>query len=122
MIPGRSPGDEFAVLILIMKIENCDPGPLPPPLPEHREPFAARAGGLSVAAFLVVIGLVITQWDLLIAYYEKWTRSAGAAMSDRKCRVGALRRCARCVACGHWHPSICGLLAGQFASRRGGKA
>jgi membrane fusion protein, copper/silver efflux system len=33
---------------------------------------------LRFVAILVVIGLVITQWDLLIAYYEKWTRPAGA--------------------------------------------
>jgi Cu(I)/Ag(I) efflux system membrane fusion protein len=32
---------------------------------------------LRFVAILVVIGLVITQWDLLIAYYEKWTRPAG---------------------------------------------
>jgi Cu(I)/Ag(I) efflux system membrane fusion protein len=34
---------------------------------------------LRFVAILMVIGLVITQWDLLIAYYEKWTRPAGAA-------------------------------------------
>src|SRR2546423_12714452 len=34
---------------------------------------------LRFVAILVVISLVITQWDLLIAYYEKWTRPAGAA-------------------------------------------
>ena len=34
---------------------------------------------LRFVAILIVIGLVITQWDLLIAYYEKWTRTAGAA-------------------------------------------
>src|SRR5205823_9602288 len=32
---------------------------------------------LRFVAILVVIGVVITQWDLMIAYYEKWTRSAG---------------------------------------------
>jgi Cu(I)/Ag(I) efflux system membrane fusion protein len=32
---------------------------------------------LRFVAILVVIGLVITQWDLLSAYYEKWTRPAG---------------------------------------------
>src|SRR4051812_32997232 len=32
---------------------------------------------LRFVAILVVIGLVITQWDLLSAYYEKWTRSTG---------------------------------------------
>ena len=25
---------------------------------------------------LIVIGIVITQWDLLAAYYDKWTRPA----------------------------------------------
>jgi Cu(I)/Ag(I) efflux system membrane fusion protein len=30
---------------------------------------------------LVVIGAVITQWDLLAAYYDKWTRPASAAPS-----------------------------------------
>src|SRR3954466_14157360 len=34
---------------------------------------------LRFVAILVVIGLVITQWDLLSAYYEKWTRPAGGA-------------------------------------------
>jgi Cu(I)/Ag(I) efflux system membrane fusion protein len=32
---------------------------------------------LRFVAILVVIGIVITQWDLLSAYYEKWTRPAG---------------------------------------------
>src|SRR5438477_34739 len=32
---------------------------------------------LRFVAILVVIGLVITQWDLLSAYYEKWTRPKG---------------------------------------------
>src|SRR5437762_8626915 len=32
---------------------------------------------LRFVAILVVIGIVITQWDLLIAYYERWTRPAG---------------------------------------------
>ena len=34
---------------------------------------------LRFIAILVVIGLVITQWDLLLAYYDKWTRPANAA-------------------------------------------
>src|SRR5438105_6345613 len=34
---------------------------------------------LRFVAILVVIGLLITQWDLLTAYYEKWTRPAGGA-------------------------------------------
>src|SRR5688572_1024914 len=34
---------------------------------------------LRFVAILLVIGLIITQWDTLIAYYEKWTRPAGAA-------------------------------------------
>jgi multidrug efflux pump subunit AcrA (membrane-fusion protein) len=34
---------------------------------------------LRFVAILIVIGLVITKWDLLIAYYEKWTRPASAA-------------------------------------------
>lgn len=33
---------------------------------------------LRFIAILVVIGVVITQWDLLHAYYHKWTRSAVA--------------------------------------------
>jgi Cu(I)/Ag(I) efflux system membrane fusion protein len=33
---------------------------------------------LRFVAILVVIGLVITQWDLLIAYYDKWTRTPGS--------------------------------------------
>ena len=38
---------------------------------------------LRFIAILVVIGLVITQWDLLVAYYNKWTRpSASAAPAD----------------------------------------
>ncbi|MBA4066741.1 MAG: hypothetical protein C0501_24150 [Isosphaera sp.] len=32
---------------------------------------------LRFVAILGVIGLVIVKWDLLVAYYEKWTRSAG---------------------------------------------
>ena len=34
---------------------------------------------LRFVAILLVIGVVITQWDLLMAYYEKWTRPASAA-------------------------------------------
>src|SRR5450631_2175563 len=39
---------------------------------------------LRFIAILVVIGLVIVKWDLLTAYYEKWTRPAslGHAVSD----------------------------------------
>jgi membrane fusion protein, copper/silver efflux system len=39
---------------------------------------------LRFIAILVVIGLVIVKWDLLTAYYEKWTRPAAstAAISD----------------------------------------
>ncbi len=35
---------------------------------------------LRFVAVLVAIGVVITQWDSLIAYYEKWTRSPGDAL------------------------------------------
>jgi biotin carboxyl carrier protein len=34
---------------------------------------------LRFIAILAVIGLVITQWDTLVAYYEKWTRPASVA-------------------------------------------
>src|SRR5882724_3549542 len=34
---------------------------------------------LRFVAILVVIGVVITQWDLLVSYYERWTRPAGTA-------------------------------------------
>ncbi|MBX9790586.1 MAG: efflux RND transporter periplasmic adaptor subunit [Pirellulales bacterium] len=34
---------------------------------------------LRFIAVLVAIGLVITQWDRLVQYYERWTRPAGAA-------------------------------------------
>ncbi len=39
---------------------------------------------LRFIAILVVIGLVTVKWDLLTAYYEKWTRPAGStvAVSD----------------------------------------
>jgi hypothetical protein len=39
---------------------------------------------LRFIAILIVIGLVIVKWDLLTAYYEKWTRpeSSKAASSD----------------------------------------
>src|SRR5438045_1079639 len=39
---------------------------------------------LRFIAILVVIGLVIVKWDLLTAYYEKWTRpvSSKTASSD----------------------------------------
>src|SRR5579864_7498926 len=33
---------------------------------------------LRFIAVLAAIGIVITQWDLLFAYYDKWTRPAGA--------------------------------------------
>src|ERR1700748_3491900 len=33
---------------------------------------------LRFIAILVAIGVVITQWDTLIAYYEKWTRQRNA--------------------------------------------
>ena len=38
---------------------------------------------LRFMAILVVIGVVITQWDLLVAYYEKWTRPAGDSCGRR---------------------------------------
>jgi Cu(I)/Ag(I) efflux system membrane fusion protein len=34
---------------------------------------------LRFVAILLVIGIIITQWKLLEAYYDKWTRPAGAA-------------------------------------------
>ena len=34
---------------------------------------------LRFIAILLVIGVVITQWDRLVAYYDKWTRPASAA-------------------------------------------
>ncbi len=34
---------------------------------------------LRFVAILLVIGVIITQWDLLTAYYEKWKRPAGGA-------------------------------------------
>ena len=36
---------------------------------------------LRFVAILLVIGIIITQWDTIIAYYEKWTRPAGSAAS-----------------------------------------
>lgn len=36
---------------------------------------------LRFVAILVVIGLIITQWDLMTAYYEKWLRPAGSAVA-----------------------------------------
>src|SRR3982751_3374112 len=36
---------------------------------------------LRFVAILVVIGLVITQWDLLNAYYERWMRPAATAQA-----------------------------------------
>src|SRR6185369_12965464 len=36
---------------------------------------------LRFVAVLVVIGAVITRWDRLSAYYDKWTRPAGAVES-----------------------------------------
>jgi RND family efflux transporter MFP subunit len=36
---------------------------------------------LRFIAILLVIGIVITQWDTLAAYYEKWTRSAQSAQT-----------------------------------------
>src|SRR5689334_7880554 len=43
---------------------------------------------LRFVAILLVIGLLITQWDLLVAYYERWTRlttdeaTAGSASGE----------------------------------------
>jgi hypothetical protein len=37
---------------------------------------------LRFVAILVVIGVLITQWDTLIAYYERWTRPAAVAESS----------------------------------------
>ena len=34
---------------------------------------------LRFIAVLIVIGLIITQWDLLVAYYDKWTRPSASA-------------------------------------------
>jgi mRNA interferase HigB len=36
---------------------------------------------LRFVAILVVIGIIITQWDLLTAYYEKWMRPSGAPVA-----------------------------------------
>src|SRR6476469_4983973 len=36
---------------------------------------------LRFVAILIVIGLIITQWDLLNAYYERWTRRAATAQA-----------------------------------------
>ena len=36
---------------------------------------------LRFVAVLVVIGVIITQWDLLIAYYDKWTRPLSSAVA-----------------------------------------
>ena len=38
---------------------------------------------LRFIAILVVIGVVITQWDTLVAYYDKWTRPAGGRRRPR---------------------------------------
>jgi len=34
---------------------------------------------LRFIGILVLIGVIITQWDVLVAYYEKWTRPAAAS-------------------------------------------
>src|SRR5579862_5163518 len=34
---------------------------------------------LRFIAVLAAIGLVITQWDVLLAHYDRWTRPAGGA-------------------------------------------
>src|SRR5688500_17108083 len=36
---------------------------------------------LRFIAILIVIGIIITQWDTLAAYYDKWTRPALAAQA-----------------------------------------
>src|SRR5438552_3039520 len=36
---------------------------------------------LRFVAILIIIGVIITQWDLLIAYYDKWMRPAGGAQA-----------------------------------------
>ena len=37
---------------------------------------------LRFVAILLVIGVIITQWDLLTAYYEKWARPAGRVAAE----------------------------------------
>ena len=39
---------------------------------------------LRFVAILLVIGLIITQWDLLVAYYERWTRAAAGRNSPSR--------------------------------------
>src|SRR3954466_8889797 len=36
---------------------------------------------LRFVAVLVIIGVIITQWDLLIAYYDKWTRPLASSVA-----------------------------------------
>ena len=40
---------------------------------------------LRFIAILVVIGVIITQWDTLAAYYDKWTRPDNAGGCRRRC-------------------------------------
>jgi multidrug efflux pump subunit AcrA (membrane-fusion protein) len=37
---------------------------------------------LRFVAVLLLIGVIITKWDLLTAYYDEWTRPAGAAAAE----------------------------------------
>src|SRR5690242_1963262 len=37
---------------------------------------------LRFVAVLVLIGVIITQWDLLTAYYQRWTRNSDSASAD----------------------------------------
>src|SRR4051812_1860339 len=81
-----------------------NPQPIPPPHREHlasdfdegglRAPpglkgwrkawwwfdfiILVKLARLRFIAVLAVIGIVITQWDLLAAYYDRWTRPADA--------------------------------------------
>jgi hypothetical protein len=36
---------------------------------------------LRFVAILLVIGVIITQWDLLVAYYQRWTRPVAGSTS-----------------------------------------
>ncbi len=42
-----------------------------------------KTARLRFIAILVAIGLVIVKWDILTAYYERWTRPAGGQQSAR---------------------------------------
>ena len=83
--PGREP------IVNAEVVQTQDEGGLRPP--DHLQGWRrwwwwfdfvilVKLARLRFIAILVVIGIVITQWELLVAYYKKWTRPADVVAAD----------------------------------------